>query len=58
MGILAPWATTHFLGQHLPGNAGLQNEENAGEHRSILQRLATRIAGTSSLRGRQQWLNE
>jgi hypothetical protein len=40
-----PGSTAHFLGQHLPGNAGLQDENKGGEHRPIVQRPATGTAG-------------
>jgi len=50
-------ATFHFLGQHLPGNAALQDEQDAGQRLAVAQGLSTRVTPSPGL-GRQQGLNQ
>jgi len=45
-------AAAHFLGQHLPRDAALQDEQDAGQNRSIIERLAPRILVPTGLGGR------
>src|SRR5439155_15283481 len=46
-------AAAHLLGEVLPGDAGLEDEEDAGEHLAVVQGLAAGEAEAARLVGRQ-----
>src|SRR5262249_22723571 len=50
-------AAAEFGGQVVPGHAGLEHEQNAGQDLTRLKRLAARGAEAARGRGRQQRLN-
>jgi hypothetical protein len=50
-------SAAEFGGQIIPGNAGLEYEEDAGEDHAIVERLTTRVTCSSWRMRRQQRLN-
>jgi len=44
-------AAAHFLRQHLPRDAALQDKQDAGQNRSIIERIAPRILVPTGLGG-------
>lgn len=51
-------AAAHLDGEVLPGDAGLENEEDAGEHLAVVDRFAAGAAKATRLGGRQQRFDE
>jgi hypothetical protein len=51
-------AATQFLGQHLPGDAGDEDEEDAGEVLTVADRLTARKPKLPPLLGRQVWFDQ
>jgi hypothetical protein len=49
-------AAAHFLGQHLPGNAALEHEDDASQAGSVVHRRAAALPRAGAV-ARQQWLD-
>src|SRR5262245_65210178 len=51
-------AAAHFPGEILPGNAGLEDEEDAGQGLAVADGFASRVTKAAGLGGQQQGLDE
>ncbi len=51
-------ATAHLDGEVFPGDARLEDEEDAGQRLAVVEGLASGVAEAAGLGGRQQGLDE
>jgi len=51
-------ATAHLDGEVLPGDAGLEDKEDAGQRLAVVEGFAAGVMATTTLRGWEQRLDE